>query len=383
VIRSSPVAVAATVLVLYGGWIGLAHYRFGHRMTDFAFIGSQFVDRSSTSPAIDADQAHVQSQFGYDGQFFLYIAQDPRGAVPYIDNASYRYGRIVYPLAARALALGRQGAIPFMLVALNVLAVGLGTLALGVVLRRHGESPWYALLFAAYPGIFIAVLRDLSEALAYALAACAVALFDRGGRRRLIASCALFAVAALTRETTAVFALAAALVLLLRDRSARRAALFAAGAVLPYVLYRTLFLDQWLGHAGVPSPLLPTPVPFGGIAHYFPWSGDAIEQLYAIVLPGAFCLALAGRSLLRRRDDPGLWALAGNALAFVVFVPAPVFLDIYASFRVTAGIVVALVLAIPALARMWPASRTWLWLPVVAWMAAWWSLLPLAFQSQF
>ena len=382
-LRSSPVAVAATVFVLYGGWVGLAHYHFHHRMTDFAFVGSQFVDRSSASRAIDADRGAVQSPLGYDGQFFLYIAQDPRGAVPYIDNPSYRYGRIVYPLLARTLALGRQDAIPFMLVAVNVLAVALGTFALGVVLRRHGQSPWYALIFAAYPGIFIAVLRDLSEALAYALTACAVALFDRPGRRGLVSSAALFAVATLTRETAVVFALACAWLLFLRDRSVRRALPFAAGAVLPYVLYRTLFLDQWLGHVGVPSPLLPTAVPFGGIAHYFPWNDLAIQQVYAIVLPGVFCLALAGWSLLRRPDDLGLWALAANVVAFVVLVPAPVFLDIYASFRVTAGIVVALVLAIPALAALRPGARAWLWLPVIAWMAAWWTLLPLALQYTF
>ena len=125
-----------------------------------------------------------------------------------MDNPSYRYGRIVYPLLARTLALGRQDAIPFMLVAINVLAVALGTFALAVVLRATGAPPGTR-VFGLYPGVLVAVERDLSEALAYALVACAVALFDRSRPRDLIASSLLFAVAMLTREPTAIFAFVA------------------------------------------------------------------------------------------------------------------------------------------------------------------------------
>ena len=48
-----------------------------------------------------------------------------------------------------------------------MLAVALGTFALATLLRRHGRAAWYALIFALYPGVYVAVLRDLSEALAY------------------------------------------------------------------------------------------------------------------------------------------------------------------------------------------------------------------------
>src|SRR5262249_17488741 len=157
--------------------------------------------QSSVSPAIDADRSHATSPAGYDGQYFLYVAQDPIRAKAYVDDPPYRYGRIVYPFLARALALGRQSAIPLALVPVHDLAVVLGTFALATLLRRHGRSPWYALIFAVYPGVYVAVQRDLSEALAYALTACAVALFDRARPSDLAASAALFAVAILTRET--------------------------------------------------------------------------------------------------------------------------------------------------------------------------------------
>jgi hypothetical protein len=384
VLRSSPAVVAAIVFAVYAGWVAHATDHLNHKMTDFAFIGEKFVDQSSSSPAINADKAHIQSDSGYDGQYFLYIAQDPAGARPYLDNASYRYGRIVYPLLARGLALGRQDTIPFMLVGVNVLAIALGTFALGVILRRHDQSPWYALLFASYPGIFVALLRDLSEALAYALAAGAVAIFDRGGSgRALIGSAALFAVAILTRETTALFALAAAIVLGLRDRGVQRALPFVVGALLPYVLYRGVFLEHWLGHAGVPDSLRPVDQPFAGITHYLPFDTSAIKQIYAVIIPAVFCLGLAVWGLTRRPRELGFWAIALNVLVVVVFVAPGIFQDYFASFRITTGIVVAFIVAIPTLAKLLPGARAWFWLPTILWMSVWWDLLPAAFQTQF
>lgn len=375
--------VAASVLLVYGTWVGIAHFHLHHRMSDFATVGQQFVDQSSSSAAINADRVLVTSSGGYDGQFFLFIAQDPRGAVGNIDDPSYRYGRPVYPMLARTLALGQQSAIPFMLVAINVFAAAMGTLALAILLRRRGQSPWYALIFGLYPGIFVAVLRDLSEALAYGLVAWAVLLFDRSSRRNLVSSSAVFAVAALTRETTLLFALVCAGWLLARDRSLRRALPFAAGAVGPYLLYRLVFLRQWLGDIGVPHSLLPTPVPFGGIGHYFPWDPDRIQLLYGIVIPATFCLGLATWGLLRRRTDLGLWALVANVLFCVVFLPAAAYADLYSTPRVASGVIVAFVVSLPTLMTLRPSSRVWLWLPVVAWMAPWWVLLPGAFQNPF
>jgi hypothetical protein len=70
-------------------------------------------------------------------------------------------------------------------------------------------------------------------------------------------------------------------------------------------------------------------------------------------------------------------------LILVVFVPPQVFQDLFASFRVSTGVIVAFVISIPALASLPPRSRAWFWLPTILWMSAWWILLPLAFQSQF
>ena len=44
---------------------------------------------------------------------------------------------------------------------------------------------------------------------------------------------------------------------------------------------------------------------------------------------------------------------------------------------------VARLLALPALARVLPVNRTWLWVPVVAWFAPWYWLLPTALDPRW
>src|SRR5580765_1949126 len=119
--RSSPAAVAAVVLLLYAGWVGWARH-LGHDWRQWADIGVKFAGRDGASDAIRNDARFSVSTWGYDGQFFLYIAQDPANAHAAADNASYRYGRIGYPIVARVLALGRSDLVPVTLVLLNLAA---------------------------------------------------------------------------------------------------------------------------------------------------------------------------------------------------------------------------------------------------------------------
>jgi hypothetical protein len=376
--RSSPALVALTALFLYAAWAGWAHH-IGHDWRDWAAVGKHFVSASGTSSAIACDAPHATSEFGYDGQFFLFIARDPAGAVPYLDNASYRYGRIVYPLAARGLALGRHAAIPLALVLVNLLAVAVGTCAVAAWLRRERFPEWFALLYAAFPGVFFGVWRDLSEPLAYALTAVALLVFDGDRPRRIALSAALFAVAILTREGAAVFMLVWAAALAVQGRRLW-AALFAVGSLLPYLAYRFVFLNVWLGSAGLPGQVRPTPVPFGGMGHYFPWGGVELQRAYAVLLPGTFCVALALAALLRGARAPIVWALLANALVFVVFLPAAAYDDYAAAGRISTSVVLAFLLSLPALARVFPTTRAWMWLPTIAWFAPWYALLPLAFD---
>src|SRR5438067_9394654 len=56
----------------------------------------------------------IPNSDGYDGQFYRYMAHDPllsRGFTAYIDDARYRYARILILGIAYVLALGQDPAI--------------------------------------------------------------------------------------------------------------------------------------------------------------------------------------------------------------------------------------------------------------------------------
>jgi hypothetical protein len=369
---------ALVVLVTYTAWVVFSLHH-GHGWHDFALVGNRFVDRSSASAAIDRDRPYASTRDGYDGQFFLYMARDPRGAPPYVDYPNYRYSRIVYPMATRVAALGRQSLIPPMLVALNVVAVAVGTLAVALSLRRRGTSEWFALIYGFHPGLFLAVFRDLSEALAYALAALAILVFDAERQRRLAASAALFALALLTRELTVVFLLAWTAALFLRDR--RRGLVFGAAAVAPYVAWK-LFVTAWLGSGTAGGEAHPTLVPFGGLFAQ-PDAGSAVFQVLIVVLPATYLTVVAVWALWRRRvREPALWALIANWVLFVVFLPREAYVEYIASARVTFGVVLATLLALPVLRRL-IATRGWFLAAVLSWTLTWVGLLPLALSRSW
>jgi hypothetical protein len=143
-------------------------------------------------------------------------------------------------LLARVLALGQAELVPAALLLVNLAAVTLGTLAIAALLRRRGISPWWGLLFAGYPGMYLAVGHDLSEPLAFALVACGLYVLDRAGLDRPLAAALVFGAAGVTREATlafpAVLAVCMALGLGARGREPSRwraAAVLAAVSVAP------------------------------------------------------------------------------------------------------------------------------------------------------
>ena len=242
---SSPWTVAGVVAVAYLAFV--IPFALGG-VNDFAQIGHRFLTQSTTSTVIKPSLGY-QSEIGFDGQFFLFLALDPRHAQDYMDQPGYRYSRIGYPILARGLSGGNSVAIPYLMILINVAAVVGGTLAAAIWLRRRRTSPWFALLYGLFPAMIFSVLRDLGEPLAFGLAAWAMVVFDARSWRRLLASAGLFAYALLTRETVALIPAILFLSLLL-DRGSLsgwasrvranvpRAAVFAAVAFAPMFAWR-------------------------------------------------------------------------------------------------------------------------------------------------
>ena len=349
---------------------------------------------------------------GYDGQYYYRIALDPSAGqrpVPVpgyppvrIDRPAYRYQRIGYPLLARAVALGRRERIATALVLVNVAAIALGTLFVALLLARNGVSPLYAVAYATYVGQVASFWRDLAEPLATVLIALALLLWR--DERPLLPSLALLA-AALTKETALLFAAPLALYLLLYGRW-RPFATVVGVVLLPYALWQ---LGLWaaFGQSGVGGADRPPLLPLGGLAGART-TRQLLDAVPAAVLPALLCLALLWRCVMLRwrrataqegvmtdqwtltdpcnpasnrswaarlrpmrdivGDLPTLYLLAN--LAFVLWLPAHSYADLWASGRNAQTLVVA-GLTHPALATtrlrrslfvLWACCSPLLWL---------------------
>lgn len=294
----------------------------------FPHFGAQFLHRAHTSPRIDSLH-RIESPAGYDGQFYFFIAADPVHAKDYTDQVGVRYARIVYPGLSWLLSGGgRLAALPWVMLALNLIAVGGGTWAVALWLRRRARSPWFALLYGLWPGLIFCVFRDLSEPIAYCLLALAMLAFDRW----ILASAGLLGLSLLTRETTIAFAVAIALALALRDR--RRAAGFLAVALLPMIVWRaiiTLTLHSSTiesSGAGIKSAF-----PFYSLYARWPFDWQHWVLFWSVYVPLLVVGAGALWLLYRRRHVTLALVAVLNVALFVVWMPRNVTIDWGADVR--------------------------------------------------
>jgi hypothetical protein len=368
--------VAVVAVACYLGYIG-AHVASGGDLRDYILIRARFINQSHASSVIRLDPRYHYRQHGYDGQFYYYIALDPLRARYYMDRniygkdaAAYRYGRIFYPLAARALALGQTGWIPATMLLLNILGVGLGTLAVAAWLAQFGLSAWLALIYAFYPGVVLGVLRDLTDPLGFALAAAGVYILRSadpgspfGGRRRLLWAAGCFALAGLTREITLLAPVVYALWLLIR-RDARGALTLGAISLLPALLWR-IWLEVWLGSPGLPARVGPA-LPFVGIVQR--WVPHGPIQLAGVVIPAVLLGLLALWACLRGARSPEIVLLLANVVLFVVLLNPTSYADIYGSARMAIGVPLFALFSLPSIL---PVARRAAWTALAASCVLW------------
>jgi hypothetical protein len=348
--RIAPVLVA--VAVFYAVLVPLRLDQ--HGAIWFAHIGDEFLHSAHTSHAIDSVH-RTESPFGYDGQFYFFIAADPSHAHDYMrvgteDQSGIRYARVAYPAAARLASAGSMTVLPAVMIALNLLAVGLGTAAVALWLVRRGRTPWPAALYGLWPGVVYAVFRDLSEPLAYCFAALALLVFDPRSNRRLAGAAGFLALSLLTRETTIAFVVGLTAAIALHDRSWRRPLAFFAGAIAPMIAWR-LAVTAWLhvttiesAHSGLKILL-----PFYGMYSRYPFDVQHKLIFYSVDLP----LVLAGAGalyLVYRRRELGLALLTVlNVALFVVFLPKNVTIDWGAVVRNATPALLAALYLVPAI----------------------------------
>lgn len=141
------------------------------------------------------------NSYGYDGQFYHYIAHDPffrSDIAGHIDAPRLRYRRILLPVLAYLLAGGQQRWIDtgYLLVTLVFLFAGVCWVSLYAV--RHGHHPAWGLGFLLLPASVTSIDRLTVDLALASLCAGFVVLAERPPSWRIVA---LLTAAAFARET--------------------------------------------------------------------------------------------------------------------------------------------------------------------------------------
>ncbi len=144
------------------------HYNFGGNWTALFCTGELLAPPAE----LKSEGIYRFPGFGYDGQFYHYIAHDPlitRNFAKSMDAPRLRYRRIFVPAVAFVLALGQDRAIDFGCIAAFALSVLLGSYWLSRFAVFRGLAPAWGLLFCLAPAVPISADRLTVDA---ALAAC-------------------------------------------------------------------------------------------------------------------------------------------------------------------------------------------------------------------
>lgn len=353
--RFARLAPTLCVCVLAAGYLGWIFIHAGGDPLVFATLGTRF---------LVPDPAGTE---GYDGQFNYYIARgsNPQSAVPHLDIPAYRFQRILYPLAARGLALGNPDVIPWTLIGINLACLGAITFLAGELLAQRGRSRWAALIVGLWAGLIGAVRLDLAEPLALFLVV--LALWVSGPRldQRILPVTLLLALSLLTKEIAVPF-IAGWFAWLIYQRRFRSAAILFT-ALLPYA---ALQIGLWsaFGTPGIFSGSAEATsfewIPFAGLIQVAEISLPALAVLFFVYLPGLLFPALFGMTaplvdFIRRRMQPESLLLFANAW-MIAMAPYFVFREPLGILRLASGLILCM------------------WLYAAAKRIIWWNALGLA-----
>lgn len=249
---------------------------------------------------------------GHDGRFFFAQANDPWLLEPtthaaVLDRPLYRSQRMAYPVLASGFGVLSPPAVLWGLVAVNLVAFGLGTWATASVATQLGASAWLGLGFALNFGVISELDIDGGGVVALAAGVGAVLALLRDSRK---GASTLLIVSALAREVMLLFAAGIFVAYWWKRKQKRWSLVFAPMiAVMVWALYVRLRLD------GIPGNGMVTRVislPLVGLGEAFPsWIADPLPGLLSLSI--LLILLLFG---IRWR--PGSAALAWGAAPFVL-----------------------------------------------------------------
>ena len=279
----------------------------------------------------------LRGSWGYDGQFYYQLVRDPIHAYRYMDNAPYRYQRIFYPLVVAAFSLGLAPLIPYVMLLVNGVAIVLSVEIISRLLVKQQLSPWLSLPVGLYFGQAAAFLFDTAEPFMLFLVCAGCWLIVQ---RRIPWAALCMGLAALTRETSVIFAGGYVVYFLLR-KEWKSAALFAAIGVLPIGLW-LLALRLIFGATGVTFAPPFEHFPFAGLFYYAHAPRKFWLLIILIFIPTLMSCLLALSELMRGRWQQlvllGIWLVN---LYMIVFLSRASYPDVIACGRIAGCVVVA------------------------------------------
>lgn len=379
------VKVYISILLVFIFTIGWVYpYLHDTDIYNFILIGKNFVNRSNKSEIINSKAKYAHYPDGYDGQFYYYIALDPVNAYHYIDDASYRYARIIYPMFARVFSFGNPDNIPYLLLIINVSSIIISTYFLALWFKRNNLSPYFSLIYGLYPGIHLATQRDLTEPLAYTFVIIAIFLYYSEARYKLILSSVFFASALLTREITVLFPLIYGVDFFLKfqknsislKKNFKDGIIFCLISFTPFIFYK-LSLIFWLGTSSRHFFEL---IPFYGILKFFPFGLSQLQQIQTVIIPALITGSLGSYFIRKGHFNSEIIILLLNISFLVIFLADGSFLEAVASGRISIGIVLAALLCLPIFIKLNKQSLIIFMFAVTFWFQAW---IFLPFYNQF
>ena len=289
---------------------------------------------------------------GYDGQMYHLIAHDPwmtRGAVGTMDDPALRYRRILVPMLAWALALGRDSWIHAAYFATILGFVFLGVYWFARAMKLGGRHPAWGLIFALMPATLVSIDRMTVDV---ALAALAVGfVLNSESRCKLLP---ILACAALARETGFLLIAGYALFRITRRRWTDLA--WTAVSALP-----ALGWYAYVARHAPPTPLagIGSLIPLGGwierVAHPSvyplpPWQSLAALELDYVALAGVLLmLGHAAWLAWNRRWNARAAAIYSFAIAVAFIGSRSVWDDAFAFGRVVSPLMILLAAEDPRL----------------------------------
>ena len=164
---------AITLLITAAVYLLFICFRLGLHGFDPSFFitaGDRFCD-----PDLVPEKLIIlKNSDGYDGQFYYRLALDPFTSKVSdfgvrLDTPPYRHQRILYPFIVWLGSFGHAGYVPFLMIAVNFVALCLIGWVGGAYAQSMNRHALWGLVFPLYPGFVLALARNLTEILEISL----------------------------------------------------------------------------------------------------------------------------------------------------------------------------------------------------------------------